>query len=346
MKVIKSFYKLILLFALIISTLLSLNIFGVEFIHPYMFLRYEYKKTYQGIKYYEDIVPIKGGIAVIYRGRIGIISSGDSITWNRVAYQNHRAYSDGEIAVAWVQGGRYLHIISSKDQKDILYPANIEKVRVKNGKVLVLLSGKSEDYLIMYDRNQNIIFSVKYKEKVIDCDFNGTFAVAILKPRDSNQIAISLADKRGIYMTKLLSANLQSARRCYAIEDNILLYNQKRLEVFDSKLKTRINAFEFSAPPEYAMGNPNILLAKNKVLVYSKLRKSFVLKQIEEFDWMCADAEKIVTSRGNEIRIYSLNLNRLKTLRVNSSGFVKAVINRDRLYYIYNDRIKLYQERW
>ncbi|WAM31558.1 hypothetical protein [Caldicellulosiruptor naganoensis] len=345
MKTIRFFYKIILYLALAISIILSFNVFGIEFIHPYIFLHYEYKKSYPNIRYYEDVVPIENGLAIVYRGKIGKLES-DSLTWTKIAYQNHRVYSDGKSAVAYVQGGKYLHIISSQWQKDILYPVNIEKVRVKNGNVLVLLSSQNEDYLIMYDKNQNIIFSVKYKEKVIDCDFNGIFAIAILKPRDSNELAISFADKRGIYMTKVLPPSLQNVKRCYAIEDYILMYNQKVIEVYDLKIQKKIKTFSFAVPPEYVIGNTNVLFAEHRFLVYNKLRKNFVFKQIEDFNSVCADAEKIVTSKGNEIRIYSMNLNRIKTLKVNSFGFVKAVISTDKLYYIYNDRIELYQERW
>jgi len=345
MRLIRFLYKLILCIALLISIILTLNVFGVEFINPYMFSHYEYKKTYPNIRYYEDIVPIKDGVAIVYRGKIGRLT-GDNLRWTNIAYQNHKTFSDGSIAVAYVQGGNYLHILSNLWQKDILYPANIEKIRIKNGRVLVLLSSEKEDYLIMYDKNQNIVFSAKYREKVIDCDFNSSFAIAILKPRDSNELALSFVDNRGVFMSKVLTPNLQNTKRCYAIENYILLYNGKSLEVYDSKIQKRIKAFSFTTSPEYIIGNTDILFAENKVLVYNRLLRKFILKQIEDFDSICATSDKIVTSKGNEVRIYSLNLNKLKTLKVNSFGFVKAVINADMLYYIYNDRIEYYQERW
>lgn len=345
MRLIRVLYKLMLCLALLISIILSLNVFGVEFINPYMFSRYEYKKTYPNIRYYEDVVPIKDGVAIVYRGKIGRLI-GDNLRWTSIAYQDHRTFSDGNVAAAYVQGGKYLHILSNLWQKDILYPANIEKIRIKNGSVLVLLSSEKEDYLIMYDKNQNIVFSAKYKEKVIDCDFNSFFAIAILKPRDSNELALSFVDNRGIFMSKVLPSNLQNTIRCYAIENYILLYNRKSLEVYDSKLQKKMKVFSFAVAPEYVIGNTDVLFAKNKVLVYNRLLRRFILKQIEDFDSICATGDKIVTSKGNEVRVYSLNLNKLKRLKVNSFGFVKAVINTDKLYYIYNDRIEYYQERW
>lgn len=345
MKVIRFLYKIVLYIAVLISVILSLNVFGIEFINPYIFLHYDYKKTYPNIKFYEDVVPIKNGVAIVYRGKIGKIS-GDDLKWTNIAYQNHKSFSDGNIAAVYVKGGKYLHIVSDLWQKDILYPANIEKVKVKDGNVLVLLPSSKEDYLIMYDKNQNIVFSVNYKEKVIDCDFNSSFAIAILKPRDSNELALSFVDKRGIFMTKILPQNLQAAKRCYIIENYILLYNQKNLEVYDSKLQKRLKVFSFAEAPEYAMGSTNVIFAKNRVLVYNRITKRFVLKQIENFNSICATDEKIVTSSENQVKVYSLNLNKIKTLKINSFGFVKAVINKDKLYYIYNDRIEYYHERW
>lgn len=71
-----------------------------------------------------------------------------------------------------------------------------------------------------------------------------------------------------------------------------------------------------------------------------------MFKRLSPFDWAVATNDKIALTIGNKVEIYSLNLNRLKHLKVNSLGFVKAVLSQDKLYYIFNDRIECYKERW
>lgn len=73
MRFLKFVYKLIVVAALIIAFVLSLNLFGIEFLNPYIFMKYEYTKTYPNIRYFEDVLPLKGGAAVIFRGKIGIL---------------------------------------------------------------------------------------------------------------------------------------------------------------------------------------------------------------------------------------------------------------------------------
>lgn len=55
MRFLKFVYKLIVVAALIIAFVLSLNLFGIEFLNPYIFMKYEYTKTYPNIRYFEDV---------------------------------------------------------------------------------------------------------------------------------------------------------------------------------------------------------------------------------------------------------------------------------------------------
>ena len=345
MKLIRFLYKFLIILVLIISVILSLNVYGIEFVSPYIFLKFEYVKTYPNIKFYEDVLPLQDGLAVIYRSKIGIVSK-SAIKWVNIAYKNHKGFSDGNVAVAYVEEGKYLHIITNSGQKDILYPVPIKSVKVKNSRVLVHLADNDDNYLICYDKNQNIIFSAEFKEKVIDYDLTDNFAAALLKSTDTNDIAISYIDKRGVYMSKVLPPSFSNSKRFFIIGNHILIWNGRVIDVYDLDLKKKQRTFKFGTQPKPAVGNPDILVGKDEILVYNKLTKRFLLKNIEPFDWIYASSDKIALSKGNYVMLYSLNLNKIKLLRVSSFGFVKAVLSQDKLYYIFSDRIECYQERW
>ncbi|WPX08823.1 hypothetical protein [Anaerocellum danielii] len=345
MKLLKFIYKLIVIAAIIVSVVLSLNLYGVEFLSPYMLMRFEYIKTYPNIRFYEDALPMKDGIAVIFRGKIGILNS-DTIKWTKVTYQNHKGYSDGQVAVAYVLGGKYLHIITASEQKDIMYPVAIKDVKVKSGKVCVLLSNSNENYLIAYDNNQNILFSAKLNEKVIDFDIAGEFAVAIVKSTSTGDLAISHIDKRGVYMSKVLPATFSKVKKLFVIQNYITVWDGKTLSVYDLQLQKKKQSFTLTGTPQPAVGNPEVLWTTKSIFVYNKYTDRFLLKNLQNFDWAAATKDKIVVTKGSRVEIYSLNLNRLKQLKVPSYGFVKAVLSQDKLYYIFNDRIECYKERW
>ncbi|ADQ08293.1 conserved hypothetical protein [Caldicellulosiruptor hydrothermalis 108] len=344
MKLLKFIYRLIVIAALIFAIVLSLNLFGIEFLSPYMFMKFEYIKTYPNIRFYEDVLPLKDGAAVIFRGKIGVLT-GDTIKWTKVAYQNHKGYSDGQVAVAFVEGGKYLHIITASEQKDIMYPVTIKDVKVKGGKVCVLLSGK-ENYLIAYDGKQNILFSAKLNEKVIDFDIGKNFVVAIVKSISTGDLAISYIDKRGVYMSKILPATFSNAKKLFVIQNYIVLWDGKTLSVYDMQLKKKKKSFRSSSTPKPAVGNPEVLVSSKDILSYNSYTNRFLFKSLSPFDWAVATSDKIAVTKGNDVEIYSLNLNRLKQLKVPSFGFVKAVLSQDKLYYIFNDRIECYKERW
>ncbi|ADQ47368.1 hypothetical protein Calkro_2568 [Caldicellulosiruptor kronotskyensis 2002] len=344
MRFLKFVYKLIVVAALIIAFVLSLNLFGIEFLNPYMFMKYEYTKTYPNIRYFEDVLPLKGGAAVIFRGKIGILK-GDTIKWTKIAYQNHKGYSDGQVAVAFVEGGKYLHIITVSEQKDIVYPETIKDVKVKDGKVCVLLSNK-ENYLITYDSNQNIIYSAKINENVIDFDIGNNFVVAIVKSISNGDLAISFIDKRGVFMSKILPSTFLNVKKLFVIQNYIAVWDGKKLIVYDMQLTRKIKSFNFSSTPKHVVGNPEVLVSSKDILSYNRYTDSFLFKRLSPFDWAVATSDKIALTKGNQVEIYSLNLNRLKHLKVNSFGFEKAVLSQDKLYYIFNDRIECYKERW
>ncbi|ADQ42038.1 hypothetical protein Calkr_2615 [Caldicellulosiruptor acetigenus I77R1B] len=345
MKVLKFIYRLIVIAALIVSILLSLNLFGIEFLSPYMFMKFEYIKTYPNIKFYEYVLPLKDGAVVIFRGKIGVLT-GDTIKWTKIVYQNHKGYSDGQIAVAYVQGGKYLHIITASEQKDIMYPVEIKDVKVKGGKVCVLLSSGKENYLIGYDTKQNILFSAKLNEKVIDFDIAGDFAVAIVKSISTGDLAVSYIDKRGVYMSKVLPATFSNSKKLFVIQNYIVLWDGKTLSVYDLQLQKKKKSFSLSSIPQPAVGNPEVLVTSKDIFVYNRYTDRFLFKSLKPFDWAVATSDKIVVVKGNDVEIYSLNINRLKQLKVPSFGFVKAVLSQDKLYYIFNDRIECYKERW
>jgi len=211
---------------------------------------------------------------------------------------------------------------------------------------LVHLADDDDNYLISHDKKQNIIFSAKFKEKVIDHDLADNVAAALLKSTDTNDVASSYIDKRGIYMSKVLPASFSNSKRFFIIDNHILIWNGQVIDVYDLNLKKKQRTFKFDTQPKPAVGNPDILVGKDELLVYNKLTKRFLLKNIEPFDWICASSDKIALSKGNDVMLYSFNLNKIKLLRVSSFGFVKAVLSQDKLYYIFNDRIECYQERW
>ncbi|BCS82457.1 hypothetical protein [Anaerocellum diazotrophicum] len=344
MRFLKFVYKLIISMAIIIAFVQTLNLFGIEYLSLYMFMNYNYTKTYPNIRYYEDVLPLRDKAVVIFRGKIGILTD-DTIKWTKIAYQNHKGYSDGQVAVAFVEGGKYLHIITASEQKDIVYPVTIKDVKAKNGKVCVLLSDK-ENYLIAYDDKQNILYSAKIKEDVIDFDIGNNFVVAIVKSVSTGEVAVSYIDKRGIFMSRILPSIFMKVKKLYIIQNNIAVWDGKMLDIYDIQLKKRKKSFSFSSTPKPVDGNSNILVSSKEILSYNIYTDNFSFKRLSSFNWVVATNDKIALTKGNEVEIYSLNLNRLKQLNVNSFGFVKAVLSQDKLYYIFNDRIECYKERW
>ncbi|ADQ05748.1 hypothetical protein Calow_2249 [Caldicellulosiruptor owensensis OL] len=344
MKFLKFIYRSTVTVAILVAAIFTLNMFGIEFFSPYMFMKYEYIKTYSNIKFYEDVLPLEGGIALVFRGKIGILN-GDTLKWTRITYQNHQGYSDGQIAVAFVKGGKYLHIITSSDQKDIMYPISIKDVKVKDGKVCVLLSDR-ENYIVFYDNKQNILFSAKINEKVIDFDIGYNFAVAIVKSVSTGDMAVYYIDKRGVYQSKIIPASFSNVKRLFIIQNNVVLWDGRMLNVYDMQLLKKEKSFQLNSIPKPAVGNPEVLISSDGILSYNKYTGRFIFKRLKPFEWACATGDKIALSKGNNVEIYSLNLNRLKQLKVSSFGFVKAVLSQDRLYYIFNDRIECYSERW
>lgn len=341
MRIIKFLYKVIVALALFIALILTFNLFGFELLSPYMFIKYEYQRTYSDIKNYEDVIPIQNGIAVVYRGKIGTIKNG-KIVWTKIPYQDHKTISDGVSGLVIAKEKNYLHVIAPSGQEDILYPMKIRKAITKNGKTMVILENKDENHIILYDSKMNIILSISPNEKVIDADFYDNTIFCILKSKEDGKVAIAFANKEGIYKSKIID---QDITRCYTIKNYLLIYHNKSLDICNYDMKKLIS-IRLQGPPEYVEGTLYSLYSHNTVIAYNEILDKFVVKKIEKFDNITAKDSIILTNIENEIRIYSTNLNKLKTLKIHSFGFKKAIINKDKLYYIYSDRIEVYQERW
>lgn len=94
------------------------------------------------------------------------------------------------------------------------------------------------------------------------------------------------------------------------------------------------------------MGNLEVLVILKDIFVYNRYIDRFLFKSLKLFDWVVVISDKIVVVKGNDVEIYFLNINRLKQFKVFFFGFVKVVLSQDKLYYIFNDRIECYKERW